>query len=138
VRRAVLAERARLPALLAEVLRHDPPVQNTRRFVAEDAVVAGVAMKAGDAILVVVAAANRDPAVNPDPARSDITRATPRMFTFGTGPHACPGTALATTIAAAGVDALIASVSFDRLAEGVTYRPSANVRIPLFGKEPRS
>jgi cytochrome P450 len=132
-RRAVLAEPALLPGMLGEVLRHDAPVQNTRRFVAEDAVVAGVAMKGGDAILVVLAAANRDPAVNPDPARFDITRATPRLFTFGSGVHACPGTALATTIAAAGVAVLMASVPLERLAEPVTYRPSGNIRIPVFG-----
>jgi cytochrome P450 len=133
VRRAVIDDRRLLPPMLLEVLRHDAPVQNTRRFVAADASVGGVAMKAGDAILVVLAAANRDPVANPDPARLDVARPAPRTFTFGVGPHACPGTALAIAIAAAGLEALLdADVPLDGLADGVTYRPSVNVRIPLF------
>jgi cytochrome P450 len=127
--------RRAVPAVVLEVLRHDPPVHNTRRFVANDGDVAGVQMKAGDAVLVVLAAANHDPAVNPDPADFDVTRAAPTVFTFGIGPHACPGAMLATTIAAAGVHQLVASgVPFDELAATVRYRPSLNTRIPLFGR----
>ena len=130
--------RRAVPAVVLEVLRHDAPVQNTRRFVAEAGDVAGVEMKSGDAILVVLAAANRDPAANPDPAEFDVTRTAPAVFTFGVGPHACPGTKLATTIAAAGVQQLIAAgLNLDGLAESMTYRPSANTRIPLFRTKAR-
>lgn len=104
---------------LLNVLRYDPPVQNTRRFVAEDGIMAGRALKEGDAVLVLLAAANRDPAG--------------KLFTFGAGPHACPGETLAITIAQAGIEALLqAGVDLERLAENVTYRPSANTRIPMF------
>jgi cytochrome P450 len=126
--------RRAVPAVVREVVRHDPPVQNTRRFVAQDGRVAGVEMKAGDAILVVLAAANRDPEANPEPAEFDVMRAAPRIFTFSVGPHACPGTMLATTIAVAGVQQLISSgLVFEGLVDAVTYRPSVNTRIPLFG-----
>jgi cytochrome P450 len=112
-----------LDAAIEEVLRLDPPVQNTRRFVAQAGTVAGREMREGDAVLVVLAAANRDPAVLPDRP----------LFSFGAGRHACPGQALATAIARAGVEeALAAGVDPAPLAEGVRYRPSANVRIPLF------
>src|SRR5262249_11182566 len=77
-------ERA-VPAAVLEVVRHDPSVQNTRRFVAHDGQVAGVEMRAGEAILVILAAANRDPVVNPEPARFDPARVSPRVFTFGVG-----------------------------------------------------
>jgi cytochrome P450 len=88
-----LLARAREPgrdvsALLEHVLRFDSPVQNTRRFFAADAELLGHTIRKDDAVLVVVAAANRDP------------RAT-ELFTFGLGPHACPGKLLATTIAEA-------------------------------------
>jgi cytochrome P450 len=123
-----------VPAVVLEVVRHDAPVQNTRRFVAQDGRIAGVDMRAGDAILVVPAAANRDPAVNPDPASFDVTRADARVFTFGVGPHACAGATIATTIAVAGAQALIgAGLALDGLAESVAYRPSVNARIPVFG-----
>jgi cytochrome P450 len=104
---------------LLNVLRYDPPVQNTRRFVAEDGIVAGRGLKEGDVVLVLLAAANRDPEG--------------KLFTFGAGPHACPGETLAITIAQAGIEALLrAGVDLKGLAENVTYRPSANCRIPAF------
>src|SRR5690606_998875 len=76
---------------ILEVVRYDPSVQNTRRFVAQDGMVAGQPMKAGDAILVVLAAANRDPQANPHPAVFDPHRKARQSFTFGVGVHACPG-----------------------------------------------
>jgi cytochrome P450 len=89
-------------------------------------------MKAGDAILVVLAAANHDPAANPSPERFDVSRTDRKAFTFGLGPHACPGEAIAAAIAHAGVAALLAAgVEPARLRSDVRYRPSANVRIPL-------
>jgi len=116
---------------VAEVVRFDPPVQNTRRFLAVDGPVAGVAMKAGAAILVVLAAANHDPSVNPHSERFDPLRSERTAFTFGDGPHACPGLALATAIARAGVDALLAAGARpERIRQGLTYRPSSNTRVP--------
>ncbi len=104
---------SQLPQLIQDVLRDDPPVQNTRRFVVQDGLVAGQPMKEGDAILVLLAAANRP---------------------FGTGSHACPGETLATTIAQIGVETLLqAGLDLEKLVASVTYRPSANVRIPIFG-----
>jgi cytochrome P450 len=133
VREEVLARPAMVRELIQEVLRHDPPVQNTRRFLAADARVAGQDMLAGDAILVVLAAANRDPAAYADPARFDLHRGSPQSFTLGAGRHACPGGELATAIARAGVGRLIASgLALEGPAEGRTYRASANTRIPVF------
>lgn len=102
-------------ALVRAVARLDPPVQNTRRFVAEHAVIGGVQVEPGQAILLLLAAASRDP------------RAEGRVFGFGHGVHACPGQALAETIAAAALGCLPA-------APAVTwrYRPSVNARIPEF------
>ena len=76
---------------IEEVARFDSPVQNTRRFVETAGIVAGEVMQAGDAVLVLLAAANRDPAANPDPDRFNLQRPDRRLFTFGLGAHACPG-----------------------------------------------
>jgi cytochrome P450 len=55
------------------------------------------------------------------------------VFTFGNGPHACPGEAIATAIAVAGVRELLGSgVEPERLAADVAYRTSANTRVPIF------
>jgi len=136
IREQVSADPKLLRPVIQEVLRYDSPVQNTRRFLAEGGIVAGEKMRAGDAILVILAAANRDPSVNPNPERFDIFRNERRIFSFGVGAHACPGEALATTIAMAGVERLIASgVDLGRLSETMTYRASANARIPIFEEE---
>ncbi|HEX3531234.1 MAG TPA: cytochrome P450 [Thermoanaerobaculia bacterium] len=128
----VTADRGLLPQLLQEVLRFDPSVQNTRRFIARDGVVAGETMKEGDAILVVLAAANRDPAANPRPDRFELHRQDRQIFTFGAGIHACPGEAIATTIAQAGIDRLIDSrFDLQRFLAARVYRPSGNVRMPF-------
>jgi cytochrome P450 len=133
-RHPALRARVLLRAVVREVVRHDPPVQNTRRFIAGDGVVAGQALHDGDTVLVILAAANRDPSANPHPDRFDHQRRERQAYTFGVGAHACPGEALATAIAEAGVVALLAAgVEPARLVEHVTYRPSPNTRIPLFG-----
>lgn len=131
LRRQVMSDRSLLPGLVQEVLRCDPPAQNTRRFVAGDTEVAGRTLRAGDAILVVIAAANRDPALNPDPDRFDPARSNRRRLSFGHGRHACPGDAIAAAIAEAGLDALL-----DRLQDWperpTGYRPSPNIRMHRF------
>jgi cytochrome P450 len=91
-------------------------------------------MQEGELILVVLAAANRDSVVNPDPDRFKIHRADRRIFTFGLGNHSCPGKVLAATIAQAGIEQLLASgLDPKSLNEPVLYRPSANTRIPIWG-----
>jgi cytochrome P450 len=132
LRERVAAEPAALASVVGEVARYDSPVQNTRRWVASAGVVAGQAMAEGDAVLVVLAAANRDPAANADPERFDAARRERRVFTFGTGAHACPGETVAVTIATAGVAALLAAgVLPERVAAAPAYRPSVNTRVPL-------
>jgi cytochrome P450 len=134
--RRVAADDALLRRVVEEVARFDPPVHNTRRFVAEDGVVAGQAMKAGDQIVVVLAAANRDPSSHARPHSFDPDRADRHSFTFGAGRHACAGQAIAVGIAAAGVQALLAhGVDVAALAGPVQYRRSVNARVPLFGGE---
>jgi cytochrome P450 len=126
-----------LRAAIEEVARFDPPVQNTRRFVETAGLVAGEAMQAGDAVLVLLAAANRDPAANPDPDRFDDRRPIRRLFTFGLGGHACPGRVIAVAIAAAGVRRLLEEGVDPRpLAAAFSYRPSVNLRLPIFSPSP--
>jgi len=98
-----------LTAVIREVVRHDAPVQNTRRFVEQAGVIAGQVMREGDAVLVVLAAANRDPDANADAGRFEPLRKERQAFTFSLGAHACPGEMLATSIARAGVEQLLAT-----------------------------
>jgi len=119
--------------VVQEVLRYDPPVQNTRRFLAGSGELFGRQVKEGDAVLVVLAAANRDPAANPDPGRFEALRESRRHFTFGAGPHECPGEALVASIVEAGVRQLLASgLRVEDLARPPRYRVSGNARVPIW------
>jgi cytochrome P450 len=131
-----VADRKVLRTALAEVIRFDSPVQNTRRYVARPGEIAGTPVKAGDAILVVLAAANRDPKANDRPDHFEIDRANRKSFTFGLGVHACLGESLATTIAVAGIACVLASgMDLAPLATPIRYRPSPNVRTPEFAPD---
>lgn len=126
------APRDQLDRVVREVARHDAPVQNTRRFAETGFAYEDAKVEAGQAILLVLAAANRDPDVNPEPERFRIDRAAPSVFTFGAAAHRCPGEPLATTIATAVVGELL-DTGFDpaSLPAEVGYRPSPNARIPV-------
>ena len=116
---------------LLEVLRHDPPVQNTRRFLARDGVVAGRDAGRGCGAGRPRGGQPRSGGQSRAPSASIPLRKERRIFTFGAGVHACPGDALAVAIARAGVERLIlAGLDLEHFAANVTYRPSANARIP--------
>lgn len=78
-----------------ELLRYDSPIQATDRTALADFEVGGKTIKAGDIILVLFGAANRDPAQHDDPERLAIDRDGPRPISFGHGVHHCVGSALA-------------------------------------------
>jgi len=81
-----------------ESLRFNSPVHSAAfRFAAEPLDLAGTRIPAGDAVLVSLAAASRDPAHFPDPDRFDITRRTQGHLGFGHGTHHCLGAPLART-----------------------------------------
>ncbi len=91
----VRADRSLIPGAVEEVLRYDPPVQIDGRFVHEDIEMGGQAVPAGDSIITLIGAVNRDPAHFEDPDMFDITRVDTQVLSFGSGIHFCLGSALA-------------------------------------------
>ncbi|WP_232236710.1 cytochrome P450 [Micromonospora globosa] len=92
-------------ALLAEVLRLDPPVRVTRRVAADPLSLGGQPVRAGERLLLRFDAANRDPAAFPEPDRFRASRANAAL-TFGAGPRGCPGQRHALALAAGVVGVL--------------------------------
>jgi cytochrome P450 len=120
-------------AFVAEVERWCAPTQNTRRFAAQDLELAGQRIAAGQGVLVVLASANRDSALNADPERFDPQRPQPRSMGFGDGRHACPGAAIAIEIVATQQANMRAGCLFDWMRRPQAgFRPLANIRSPLF------
>jgi cytochrome P450 len=78
-----------------EMLRYDTPVQLIVRHVLADAEVEGAALKQGDTVVVLLGAANHDPAWFPEPERFDICRPDNGHLAFAWGSHFCLGARLA-------------------------------------------
>lgn len=78
-----------------EILRYDSPVVNSGRIASRDVEIGGVKIARGETLSVKLGAANRDPAVYPDPDRFDIEREDTHHQSFGGGRHLCLGAHLA-------------------------------------------
>lgn len=83
-----------VPATVEELLRLVSPTQFVDKLASQDGELRGVEIHAFDTLSVVVASANHDPEVFPDPTRFDITRGGGHL-TFGFGAHHCLGASLA-------------------------------------------
>ncbi len=78
-----------------EMLRYDSPVTNSGRIADRTIEVGGCPVHQGESLSTSLAAANRDPAVYPDPDRFDIERDDTHHQAFGGGRHLCLGAHLA-------------------------------------------
>lgn len=84
-----------LPGAIEEVLRYRSPLQWVMRTPRRDVEVHGQVIRAGQLVLPMIGAANRDPAHFPDADRFDIGRNPNPHVAFGHGIHFCLGAALA-------------------------------------------
>lgn len=98
---------SRVGLAVEEFLRFVSPVQFSKpRYVRRDVVVEGVRLKKGDRVMVMLAAANMDPAMHDRPEILDLERKPNRHLSFGTGIHFCLGHQLARIEAACALEAL--------------------------------
>jgi cytochrome P450 len=93
-RDALVQDPSLIPAAVEEVLRMEAAV-SAGRSVVHDTELGGVHLRAGDQMLVVLAAANRDAREFDDPDDLQVTRSPNRHMSFGAGPHRCLGSHLA-------------------------------------------
>ncbi|QOV33327.1 cytochrome P450 [Streptomyces ferrugineus] len=118
-----------MPAAVEELLRYDAPVQLMLRRARQDLDLAGRTIAEGQAVLLVCGAANRDPAVFPDPHVLDFERSGGRHMAFGHGPHFCLGAALARLEGAIALEALLTRLPGLRLdGDSPQWQRSLNFR----------
>jgi cytochrome P450 len=78
-----------------EILRFDPPLQQTLRLAASDLQVGSQLVQKGEKLLLCIASANRDEEKYLDPDTFDVTRDASSQISFGHGMHNCLGQAIA-------------------------------------------
>jgi len=91
----ILADPARLPGAIEEILRHSSPAQYAARTVMREVEWYGQTVPRGARILLLIGSANRDEREYPDPDRFDIDRQIPEPLGLGQGVHFCLGASLA-------------------------------------------
>lgn len=117
-------------AVIEESLRYDPPVQLVPRIARDTIELPGVDIRAGDLLVMLIAAANRDPAVFADPDRFDPARGN-RHLAFGLGQHFCLGAPLARLEAAVALTRFARRVRDPRLdCDQPPYREHVTLRGP--------
>jgi hypothetical protein len=112
-----------MPSAVEELLRYDSPVRLTVRTALVDTTVEGESVRAGEQVVAMLDAANRDPAVFEAPDRLDITRDAHRHLAFGAGAHFCLGAALARAEAQVALAALVALPDLDLAIAEPVWRP---------------
>jgi len=94
-RQKILDDRARIPAAVEETLRYDGSTQLMARTLTRDVTLHGETMPEGSKVLLLLGAANRDPAVFDRPDVFDIDRPSTPHVGLGHGIHVCLGASLA-------------------------------------------
>ncbi len=111
------AEPKRIPGAVDEFLRYDGPVQLTSRMVCEDREFRGHRLRKGQQVILMLAAANRDPEQFDRPDELDVTRDGVRHLALSAGSHFCLGAQLARLEAGLALEALITRLPGLRLCD---------------------
>lgn len=112
------ADRELIPNFVEESLRTESPVRGDFRMAKVPVTIGGVDLPAGTIVMLINAAANRDPSRFTDPHVFDVRRANARHHvSFGRGVHSCPGAPLARAEAVISLNRLLDRTTSIRLSE---------------------
>ena len=125
---ALGADATRAPAVIEETLRFDPPVQMVARIAADDMTIGQIEVPARDLMVLLLAAAHRDPTEFDRPDTFDPDRRTLRHLGFGRGLHYCLGAPLARLEAGVALSALTARFPNARLDSEPQYKTNVTLR----------
>jgi cytochrome P450 len=137
---ALAADPDRVSAVIEETMRYDPPVQLAGRIAGDDMTIGGVSggqersdrgmitVPKGDTMMLLLAAAHRDPASVDRPDEFDPDRDSIRHLGFGKGPHFCLGAPLARLEASIALSAVTARFPLARIDSEPVYKPNVTLR----------
>jgi cytochrome P450 len=135
-RRAVVEDRSLIPNVIDETLRFEPTGHAVARYVMRDVDYYGTTVPAGSSMLLLVAAANRDPRRYDAPDVYDISRDDIQHLTFGYGLHYCLGANLARLEGRVALDELLNrwpewDVDYDEMELAPTSTVRGWARMPM-------
>jgi len=118
-----------IPSAVEELLRYESPSQHTARLAPEDVQLGDRHIRKRDAVIAVMAAANRDPERFPDPDRVDLARPDNRHVAFGWAAHFCFGAPLARLEGQIAFETMLRRLRDLRLAPGpLAWRQNMGLR----------
>ena len=117
-----------LDSAINELLRYDSPVQIDSRNAIGDVEIGGKRIAAGQRILAIVGAANRDPQIFANPDELDIGRDEVSHLSFGRGIHYCLGSPLAILEGRIAFTSLLERFSSIRLASDLVFKEQIVLR----------
>jgi pimeloyl-[acyl-carrier protein] synthase len=120
---------ALIPGAVEEMLRYEPPSQHTARLAPDDVQLGGRLIRKRQAVIVLLASANRDPDRFPEPDRFEIARIDNRHLSFGWAAHFCFGATLARIEAQVAFEELLRRCSSWSLeSSALTWRENLGLR----------
>ena len=112
-----------------ELLRYESPSQHTGRIARQDVKMDGKIIRKGQAVMAIMAAANRDPERFPDPDTLVLDRADNKHVSFGWSSHFCFGAPLARMEGQIAFETLLRRLPNMQLAtEELTWRTNSGLR----------
>jgi cytochrome P450 len=128
-RRQIVEDPELIPGAVEELLRAESPVQVVARTVVQPVTMQGVDLKPGDAVMLVIGAANVDESVFTNPGEVDFARTdTSRHVAFNGGNHRCLGANLARLELRVGLEEFHRRIPDYRIPEGEEVHFSPGIR----------